>query len=212
MTTEYGDATGQSSGSQACCGRAAVGRTQVFLVQSKALSRRAGISPDRPKGPGIGIHSLRKTADNNAEKNGAGVHEIQELLVHKIHDHRGLLRDERTGRRKCGTSHSNPSSVRLRTMTRCTVDLSQATISSTTQSGQAEYSTVARELDAIPRCDIQFPRYSRGPSLVVLQQTAQALVAHYLIGTSGCNFIQNSRLIGRLVSEPLVRSFFMEMD
>ena len=42
----------------------------------------AGISPDRLGGRGIGVHSLRKTALNNAIQNGATLLETRELAGH----------------------------------------------------------------------------------------------------------------------------------
>lgn len=42
----------------------------------------AGIPPDRLGGRGIGVHSLRKTALNNAIVNGAQLHEVRELAGH----------------------------------------------------------------------------------------------------------------------------------
>jgi hypothetical protein len=39
--------------------------------------RAAGIDPDRPGGRGIGIPSLRKTAINDAIRNGATMHEVR---------------------------------------------------------------------------------------------------------------------------------------
>jgi hypothetical protein len=43
----------------------------------KNYCRAAGIDPDRLGGRGIGIHSLRKTAINDAIRNGASMHEVQ---------------------------------------------------------------------------------------------------------------------------------------
>ena len=40
----------------------------------KKYCRAAGIDPDRLGGRGIGIHSLRKTAINDAIRNGASLH------------------------------------------------------------------------------------------------------------------------------------------
>lgn len=48
----------------------------------KTYCRRAGIDADRLGGRGIGIHSLRKTALNNAIQNGAQMHEVRELAGH----------------------------------------------------------------------------------------------------------------------------------
>ena len=42
----------------------------------------AGINPDRLDGPGIGIHSLRKTAINDAIRNGAHMHEVRQFAGH----------------------------------------------------------------------------------------------------------------------------------
>ena len=44
--------------------------------------RAAGIDPDRPGARGIGIHSLRKTAINDAIHNGASMHEVRESAGH----------------------------------------------------------------------------------------------------------------------------------
>jgi hypothetical protein len=43
----------------------------------KEYCRAAGIDADRLGGRGIGIHSLRKTAINDAIRNGASMHEVQ---------------------------------------------------------------------------------------------------------------------------------------
>ena len=48
----------------------------------KHYCRAAGIDPDRIDGRGIGIHSLRKTAINDAIRNGAGMHEVREFAGH----------------------------------------------------------------------------------------------------------------------------------
>ena len=42
----------------------------------KKYCRAAGIDPERLGGRGIGVHSLRKTAINDAIRNGAGMHEF----------------------------------------------------------------------------------------------------------------------------------------
>ena len=42
----------------------------------------AGIPPDRLGARGIGVHSLRKSALNNAIQNGAQLHEVRELAGH----------------------------------------------------------------------------------------------------------------------------------
>src|SRR5262245_25872924 len=48
----------------------------------KKYCREAGIDPDRLNGRGIGIHSLRKTAINDAIRNGASIHEVREFAGH----------------------------------------------------------------------------------------------------------------------------------
>jgi integrase len=48
----------------------------------KRYCRAAGINPDRIDGRGIGIHSLRKTAINDAIRNGAQMHEVREFAGH----------------------------------------------------------------------------------------------------------------------------------
>jgi site-specific recombinase XerD len=48
----------------------------------KKYCRAAGINPDRIDGRGIGIHSLRKTAINDAIRNGAQMHEVREFAGH----------------------------------------------------------------------------------------------------------------------------------
>src|SRR5512135_242723 len=48
----------------------------------KKYGRAAGIDPDRLGGRGIGIHSLRKTAINDAIRNGATMHEVREFAGH----------------------------------------------------------------------------------------------------------------------------------
>jgi site-specific recombinase XerD len=48
----------------------------------KRYCRVAGIKPDRLDGRGIGIHSLRKTAINDAIRNGAQMHEVREFAGH----------------------------------------------------------------------------------------------------------------------------------
>jgi site-specific recombinase XerD len=48
----------------------------------KKYSRAAGIDPGRLGGRGIGIHSLRKTAINDAIRNGASMHEVREFAGH----------------------------------------------------------------------------------------------------------------------------------
>ena len=48
----------------------------------KKYCRVAGIDPDRLGARGIGIHSLRKTAINDAIRNGASMHEVREFAGH----------------------------------------------------------------------------------------------------------------------------------
>jgi site-specific recombinase XerD len=48
----------------------------------KRYCRAAGIDPARLGGRGIGIHSLRKTAINDAIRNGATMHEVREFAGH----------------------------------------------------------------------------------------------------------------------------------
>jgi site-specific recombinase XerD len=48
----------------------------------KKYCRAAGIDPDRLGSRGIGIHSLRKTAINDAIRNGATMHEVREFAGH----------------------------------------------------------------------------------------------------------------------------------
>ena len=48
----------------------------------KKYCRAAGIQPDRVRGRGIGVHSLRKTAITDAIRNGAGMHEVREFAGH----------------------------------------------------------------------------------------------------------------------------------
>jgi integrase/recombinase XerD len=48
----------------------------------KKYCRAAGIDPDRLGTRGIGIHSLRKTAINDAIRNGAQMHEVREFAGH----------------------------------------------------------------------------------------------------------------------------------
>jgi len=48
----------------------------------KKYCEMAGIDPARLGGRGIGIHSLRKTAINDAICNGATMHEVREFAGH----------------------------------------------------------------------------------------------------------------------------------
>jgi site-specific recombinase XerD len=48
----------------------------------KKYCQAAGIDPGRLGGRGIGIHSQRKTAINDAIRNGATMHEVRELAGH----------------------------------------------------------------------------------------------------------------------------------
>jgi site-specific recombinase XerD len=45
----------------------------------KKYCRAAGIDPDRLGQRGIGIHSLRKTAINDAIRHGAQMHEVRKF-------------------------------------------------------------------------------------------------------------------------------------
>src|SRR5262249_8307875 len=49
----------------------------------KKYCSAAGIVPGRLGGRGIGVHSLRKTAINDAIRNGAGMHEVREFAGHQ---------------------------------------------------------------------------------------------------------------------------------
>jgi integrase/recombinase XerC len=55
-------------------------KTPWRLVKKYCLA--AGIDPERLRGRGIGIHSLRKTAINDAIRNGATMHEVREFAGH----------------------------------------------------------------------------------------------------------------------------------
>src|SRR5438270_2622657 len=55
-------------------------KTPWRLVKNYCLA--AGIDPSRLGGRGIGIHSLRKTAINDAIRNGASMHEAREFAGH----------------------------------------------------------------------------------------------------------------------------------
>jgi integrase len=62
-------------------------RCPSFIVEQApsiiAASHKAtGIDPSRLGGRGIGIHSLRKTAINDAIRNGATMHEVREFAGH----------------------------------------------------------------------------------------------------------------------------------
>jgi site-specific recombinase XerD len=48
----------------------------------KKYCRAAGIDPDRLDGRGVGVHSLRKTAINDAIRNGAQMHQVREFAGH----------------------------------------------------------------------------------------------------------------------------------
>ena len=68
--------------------------TAAFLMVRRHLDRKtpwrlvkkyceaAGIDPSRLGSRGIGIHSLRKTAINDAIRNGATMHEVREFAGH----------------------------------------------------------------------------------------------------------------------------------
>ncbi len=55
-------------------------KTPWRLVKKYCLA--AGIDPERLGSRGIGIHSLRKTAINDAIRNGASMHEVREFAGH----------------------------------------------------------------------------------------------------------------------------------
>jgi len=61
--------------------RAPLRRESVWRIV-KRYCVIAGIPPDRLGGRGVGVHSLRKTALNNAIQNGAQLHEARELAGH----------------------------------------------------------------------------------------------------------------------------------
>jgi hypothetical protein len=48
----------------------------------KKYCRATGIEPERLGSHGIGVHSLRKTAINDAIRNGASLHEVREFAGH----------------------------------------------------------------------------------------------------------------------------------
>jgi hypothetical protein len=52
---------------------------KTFWRLGKKNCHAAGIDPDRLGGRGIGIHSLRKTAINDAIRNGATMLEVREF-------------------------------------------------------------------------------------------------------------------------------------
>jgi integrase len=61
--------------------RSHLNRASVWrLVRS--YCKKADIDAARLGGRGIGVHSLRKTALNNAIQNGAQMHEVRELAGH----------------------------------------------------------------------------------------------------------------------------------
>src|SRR6266446_10423609 len=55
-------------------------KTPHRLVKKYCLA--AGIDPTRLGARGIGVHSLRKTAINDAIRNGAQMHEVREFAGH----------------------------------------------------------------------------------------------------------------------------------
>jgi integrase len=54
----------------------------VILSELFVVGSRSKIAPRRLGGRGIGIHSLRKTAINDAICNGASLHEVREFAGH----------------------------------------------------------------------------------------------------------------------------------
>ena len=61
---------------------AAAPRPQDALALVKKYCEAAGIDPSRLGGRGIGIHSLRKTAINDAIRNGGTMHQVREFAGH----------------------------------------------------------------------------------------------------------------------------------
>jgi len=53
-----------------------------MMTESADHCKAARINPDRLGQRGIGIHSLRKTAINDAIRNGAQMHEVREFAGH----------------------------------------------------------------------------------------------------------------------------------
>jgi len=49
----------------------------------KQYCRLIGVNPERARGPGFGVHSLRKTAANCAKNNGATPQQVKVLLTHR---------------------------------------------------------------------------------------------------------------------------------
>ena len=75
----------------------------------KKYCEAAGIDPKRLGSRGIGIHSLRKTAINDAIRNGATMHEVREFAGHSRHPHdRGLFHPQ-GGRRRGGGKEDRDS-------------------------------------------------------------------------------------------------------
>jgi integrase len=75
----------------------------------KKYCRAAGIDPDRLGGRGIGIHSLRKTAINDAIRNGASLHEVREFAGHAdIRTTEVYFVRQGGGRRGGGTADPHP--------------------------------------------------------------------------------------------------------
>ena len=63
-------------------GAAAPGPQDPLAAREEVLSRRRASTRERLGGRGIGIHSLRKTAINDAIRNGATMHEVREFAGH----------------------------------------------------------------------------------------------------------------------------------
>ena len=63
-------------------GAAAPGPQDPLAARQEVLPRRPASIPTRLGGRGIGIHSLRKTAINDAIRNGATMHEVREFAGH----------------------------------------------------------------------------------------------------------------------------------
>ena len=78
----------------------------------KKYCRAAGIEPGRLGSRGIGIHSLRKTAINDAIRNGAQLHEVREFAGHSDIRTTELyfIRKEEDG--EMAAAHSDPDTKR----------------------------------------------------------------------------------------------------
>ena len=76
----------------------------------KKYCEAAGIDPSRLGSRGIGIHSLRTTAINDAIRNGATMHEVREFAGHAdIRTTDALVRAQGRRRRGGGAAHPDPA-------------------------------------------------------------------------------------------------------